>query len=89
MYNYKKTTGNYPNSFNSKTTIYFQLTQPQDVTISIYNLMGECFETFVITNPPKGINEIKWQPKNMVSGIYLIRIHCQEFSEVIKGLLIK
>lgn len=89
LYNYKKTTGNYPNPFNSKTTIYFQLTQPQDVTISIYNLMGECFETFVITNPPKGINEIKWQPKNMVSGIYLIRIHCQEFSEVIKGLLIK
>lgn len=81
--------GIYPNPFNSKTTIYFLLSQPQKVSISIYNIMGKCIETFTVSNTNKGMNEIKWQPQNISSSLYLIRIQCHEFTKVIKGLFIK
>jgi photosystem II stability/assembly factor-like uncharacterized protein len=81
--------GNYPNPFNNKTTIYFYLSQPQEVSIAIYSVLGKGVETFSVSNPTKGKNEINWQPQNTATGLYLIKIHCHDFTRVIKCLFLK
>lgn len=82
-------TGSYPNPFNSKTTIFYYLTRPEDVSISIYNILGECVSTIFQTNTYTGLNKINWQPGSISSGIYLIRIQCSEFIKTVKCMFIK
>ena len=81
--------GNYPNPFNSKTTIYFNLSRPQEVSISIYNVIGKSIETLTVSSTIQGKNEINWQPQNSAAGLYFIKIQCQEFTKVVKCLFVK
>jgi len=81
--------GNYPNPFNSKTTIYFLLSQPQEVTISVYDMLGRRIKVFPVYYGDKGRNELQWQPQNIASGVYFVRIQCCEFTKVVKCLFIK
>jgi photosystem II stability/assembly factor-like uncharacterized protein len=81
--------GNYPNPFLSVTTIYFYLSQPQQVNISIYNILGRNIKIFILFDTIKGRNEINWYPKNISSGLYFIRIQCSEFTKVLRCLFLK
>jgi hypothetical protein len=55
----------FPNPFNSELQI--SLASSQSATISIYNLQGQIVAKF--TDSPS----VKWRPKNLPTGIYLIR----------------
>jgi hypothetical protein len=81
--------GNYPNPFNRETTIYFLLSQPQEVTISVYDILGRCIKIFPVSSASKGMNEIQWQPQNTASGLYFVRIQCHEFTKAIKCLFLE
>ena len=81
--------GNYPNPFLSVTTIYFYLSQPQQVDISIYNILGQRIENFALFSTIHGRNEINWYPHSISSGLYIIKIQCPEFTKVVRCLFIK
>lgn len=87
--NYPNPFGNYSNPYNGETTIYFHLSKPQEVTISIYDILGKCIKVIPVLLTREGKNEILWQPQNVASGFYFIRIQCTEFTKVIKSLFIK
>ena len=80
---------NYPNPFNNSTNITFTLPSQQNVKISIFNMLGENLKEFLITNTIPGINKIQWQPQDLGSGVYLIRITTKGFSQVIKCIFLK
>ncbi|MDP4193839.1 MAG: YCF48-related protein [Bacteroidota bacterium] len=80
---------NFPNPFNDKTTVEFYLAEPQTVTVTIFDIMGKCIGTFILHDTVAGKNVFKWRPETTSSGIYLIRISCNEFTKVIKSLFIK
>jgi hypothetical protein len=80
---------NYPNPFNAQTSIQYSLSEPSDVTIEIYDLLGRKLETLVNGNQAAGNHQQEWNADSHSSGIYFYRIKAGEYSETKKMLLIK
>nr|NIW48209.1 T9SS type A sorting domain-containing protein [Gammaproteobacteria bacterium]NIX02580.1 T9SS type A sorting domain-containing protein [Phycisphaerae bacterium] len=89
---------NYPNPFNSETILPLQLTQPGEVQITIYNILGE--EVIKLHHGPltAGSHELRWQGKDargvtVPSGLYFCRIRVRSGAErmekTIKMLLLR
>jgi hypothetical protein len=86
---------NYPNPFNSRTTIQFSIPAAGSVTIEIYNILGE--RTKQIDNgwTLKGEHQIVFDAQDLSSGIYFFKVRLkqpddsQTCSAVQKMILIK
>ena len=85
---------NYPNPFNSETTISFLIPKISKVEISIYNIKGQKIKTLVNENLQRGHHKILWNGKNengetVSSGIYFYKMETDNFSEIKKCILLK
>ena len=82
---------NFPNPFNPKTTILYQLPLESDVVLSIYNIIGQKVEILVNEKQGAGIYNIEWDASNVASGMYFYRILARDAKGVhtaIKKMLI-
>jgi hypothetical protein len=71
---------NYPNPFNSGTTIKFDLPESGLVVISIYDISGKLVKVLVNESRTAGSHSVKWDGRDsagnaMPSGIYLCRMN--------------
>ena len=71
--------GNYPNPFNPSTTFRYGLSEPTQVTVRIYNMLGQLVKTVVDDYQSEGYYEAVWDGKNesgstVASGIYIYRM---------------
>lgn len=80
---------NYPNPFNPSTTIEFDLPKTSEVTLKIYNILGEEVEKLVSDRLSAGSYSYEWDASNLASGVYLYRLEAGEFQDVEKMVLIK
>lgn len=80
---------NYPNPFNPSTTISFTLPADSQVSLKIFNLIGQEIETMVSNDLSAGSYSYKWNADNLPSGIYLYRLETDSYSAVNKMTLIK
>ncbi len=80
---------NYPNPFNSSTVIRWNMKSRNNVSIKVYNQLGEYVTTILDEERPGGMNEIRFESRNLVSGIYFYRITAGDFTTVRKMVLIK
>ncbi|MEX2602762.1 MAG: T9SS type A sorting domain-containing protein, partial [Gracilimonas sp.] len=85
---------NYPNPFNPSTKIAYDLPQAGEVTIQVYNILGQLVNTVVSERQKAGRYNIRWDASQFGSGTYLLRIDFkgndnQSYSQVRKMLLIK
>ncbi|MBN61235.1 MAG: hypothetical protein CME20_07750 [Gemmatimonadetes bacterium] len=86
---------NYPNPFNPATTIKYALPEASDVTLEIYNVVGQVVRTLVADHQNAGRYVVQWDATNdsghsLSSGIYFYRLQAGgEFLEVKKMLLLK
>ena len=80
---------NYPNPFNPVTTIGFSLPDAQQVTLSVYNLVGQQVVTLVNKELPAGYHAINWHAENMASGVYLSKLSSGGKTITQKMLLMK
>jgi hypothetical protein len=64
---------NFPNPFNPKTTFEFSITKSDRVTVSIYNISGQLFESKTINLNP-GLYSYEFDGIKYSSGIYFYRI---------------
>lgn len=85
---------NYPNPFNPETVIGFALSSSEDVTLSIYNTLGQRVKTLVKTNLPAGEHFVIWDGtdesgQRAASGVYLYRLQAGEFVDSRKMMLLK
>lgn len=80
---------NYPNPFNPETRIEYNLIQPGNVTLKIYDVLGR--EVMVLLNKEQsaGSHYIIFNGSRLSSGIYYYRIQSGNFIETKKMLLIK
>ncbi len=74
----------YPNPFNPSTTIKYILPQKSDVSISIYNTLGERIQTVLEKFQTAGEYHVQWKPENLPSGIYFIHFKAHNFHSVRK-----
>ena len=85
---------NYPNPFNPETIIRYELPQKTNVSLIIYNTLGQRIRTLVEKEQPAGKYSVKWDGKNearrnAASGIYIMRLKCGSYSGIKKMLLIR
>ncbi|MCH8928537.1 MAG: T9SS type A sorting domain-containing protein [Candidatus Marinimicrobia bacterium] len=85
---------NYPNPFNPTTTIMYALPVRSDVTLRIYNLMGQEILKITHDEMSAGYHEERWNGLNqsgrkVASGIYIFRLNAGDFIETKKMLLLK
>ncbi len=65
---------NFPNPFNPETTIRFNLAASSNVTLKVYNNLGEEIKTLFCGKLNAGRNEIAFDGTGLSSGIYIYRI---------------
>jgi len=88
---------NYPNPFNPVTTISFELPEESQVTLSVFNMLGQ--RVAVLSENEEfdvGENNLDFDATQLASGVYLYRIDARSiegsgrtFIEIGKMVLIK
>ena len=90
---------NYPNPFNPETWIPYQLSEPADVTISIYNVNGQMVRQLVLGSRMPGHYTDKsraayWDGTNELgervsSGVYFYQLQASGDASVRKMIIVK
>ena len=85
---------NYPNPFNPETEIRYQLPNSSEVSLSIYNLMGQEIKTLINSYHSAGYYSVKWDGTNnqgmkVASGIYIYIMRAGSFVDVKKLIFIQ
>jgi hypothetical protein len=86
---------NYPNPFNPTTNIQYQLPESGEVTVSVFNSIGQQVALLAnMENQPAGIYTVSWDAGSAASGVYFYRIEVAgesgaTFMDVRKMTLIK
>lgn len=66
---------NYPNPFNPTTTIPFELDEPTDVTVTVYDIMGRTISILVDQKTfEAGEHFLTFNATGLTSGIYIYRM---------------
>ncbi len=65
---------NYPNPFNPITTISFFLPEPDEVRLSIYNVVGQPVATLINGELSQGEHQVEWNGSTNPSGIYIYQL---------------
>jgi hypothetical protein len=80
---------NYPNPFNPVTMISFQLPKRSEVKITIHNIMGEKVTDLYKGIKQAGMHSLTWDASGIASGTYFIRMQTENYTKIIKSVLIK
>ena len=80
---------NYPNPFNPSTTIMFDLPKSSEVSLKVFNILGEEVATLVSERLSTGSYSYDWDASNLASGVYLYRLQAGDYIETRKMILMK
>jgi len=85
---------NYPNPFNPKTTIRFDLPETQQVRLVIFDTTGRRITTLIDEARPAGFHSIEWDGRDdrgnqLASGVYFYRIDAGPLSQTERMVLLK
>ena len=90
---------NYPNPFNPETWIPYQLAEPAEVTLTIYDMNGQLVRRLTVGHQAAGIYQsrtraVYWDGRNQLgesvaSGLYLYTLTAGEFTATRKMLILK
>lgn len=79
---------NYPNPFNAKTLINFDLPTESDVTINIYNITGQVVKS-VNEHFMPGYISYPWDASDVASGVYFAKVAFGGDTQTVKMTLLK
>jgi predicted lipoprotein with Yx(FWY)xxD motif len=85
---------NYPNPFNPSTVINYQLPVSSDVTLKVFDILGNEIATLVDEYRPAGRYEVEFNShsgnvRNLPSGVYFYQLRAGDFIETKKMILLK
>lgn len=78
----------YPNPFNPTATIYFELTQPKHVKVTVFDLLGRKIAVLADGTFPAGSNQVEFNASEGANGsaVYFYRVEAG--SEVATGKMV-
>ena len=84
---------NYPNPFNPVTTIKFGLPKKSDISLIIYNILGQEIKKFE-GKYNAGYHEIQWNGlnqynKQIASGVYIYKFEADKYTKTKKCIFLK
>jgi len=80
---------NYPNPFNPTTIIQYSIPQRSNVTLKVYDVLGNEVVTLVNEEKDRGVYSINFDAPTLASGIYLYSLQSGSFVETKKLMFIK
>ncbi len=72
---------NYPNPFNAQTTISFILPESSDVSIVLYNVLGEKVDLLIDGRKSAGRHTVTFDAAGLASGVYFYRMRARDYTE--------
>jgi hypothetical protein len=79
----------YPNPFNAQTTIRFALPEPQNVRLTIYDLLGHQVQVVLDEHRQAGTHIVTFDASSLSSGVYFYRLQAGEMVETRRMVLLK
>lgn len=80
---------NFPNPFNSLTTIHFNIERTSDIILEAINIRGQQVELIYSGRIKAGTHSIQWKALYQPSGIYFLRLKSEYNTNTCKCLLLK
>jgi hypothetical protein len=80
---------NYPNPFNPSTTIEFVLAEKSNVSLEIYNSIGEKILILINAEKEAGSYKISFDAEELTSGIYYYKLQTENFKRTRKMILLR
>jgi hypothetical protein len=80
---------NYPNPFNPTTVITFTLPEPGNVTLKVYNALGQEVATLVDGFKTAQKYQVTFDASNLASGVYIYTLQSDNYKVSKKMMLIK
>jgi glycosidase len=80
---------NYPNPFNPTTVINYSISQPSEVKIVVYDILGREIKTLVNEFKQTGNYKVNFDASSISSGIYFYQLKADKFIETKKMVLVK
>jgi hypothetical protein len=82
-------TNNYPNPFNSFTTIDYALPSEANIELTVIDITGRIVKTLVNESQNAGTYSVSWRAENVESGLYFVRMKAGGFTDIRKCMLQK
>jgi hypothetical protein len=79
----------YPNPFNATATLTFGVPFTSHVQLEVFNLLGQKVADIVNSDVTSGYHQVQWNPTDLPSGVYLVRIMAADFRQTQKVVLMK
>ena len=80
---------NYPNPFNPKTTLRYEISKDSVVDLSIYNIVGNHVATLTSGEQQAGMYKLLFDASDLPSGSYYCALTCDALTQRTKLLLLK
>jgi len=85
---------NYPNPFNPTTEIQYTIPMAQDVSLTVYDILGRKVKSLVDQKVKPGVYTVTWDGTNtaghtVASGVYFYRLDAKDVTKVKKMVLIR
>ena len=80
---------NYPNPFNPTTQIQFDIPEQAEVTLEVFNAMGQRITVLASGSYQAGQHTVVFDATDLASGIYIYRLQAGSFSQTQKMMLVK
>lgn len=79
--------GNFPNPFRTNTTVVFEVTIPQHVVVSVWDVSGQRVSVLTEGFHSTGRHEVQFVPGDLPSGTYFVRLQTDGFISARKMIL--
>jgi hypothetical protein len=80
---------NYPNPFNPSTTIRYGLPVRSQVTLAVFNTLGQEVARLVQGEQEAGYHEVKFDGSKLASGVYFYQLQAGDFVQSKKLMVLK
>ena len=80
---------NYPNPFNPSTTINFSIMKSSNVTLTVYNILGQKVVTLVNGHLDAGAHSVQFNAVKLATGVYIYRLEAGSYVAQKKLMLLK
>lgn len=80
---------NYPNPFNPTTNIQYSIPKTSDISLKVYDILGNEVATLVDRKQSAGVYNAKFDGSNLASGIYFYTLRAGSFSSTKKLMLVR
>ena len=80
---------NFPNPFNSQTTIYYCTASSRKIEITVHDLLGQKITTLASGLHYPGTHKVNLKAGYLPSGVYFYRLESETFVDIKKMVLIK